>query len=588
MAIKEDSDLLSVQLYINGSATEYASIIKIRIEKGVNKISKANIVLQDGDDTLKGFVLSDSSEYLPGNEIEVKAGYKGHVKTLFKGIITSQVVSFDSQNGPSLLIECMDCAVYTTLGRKNAYYSNCTDSEIMNKIVSSYTLSGYVEATEPESKHEKIIQFGTTDWDFIRSRADINGLVIVTEDCKISLVKPAISTSPVATLKYGENILDLTIAVKSDNQLMNVEAISWDASNQAILKRKPEESALNKEGNITGKSLAEVLDANELLQSPHKLEKDALDAWANAELLKSRLSRFQGTILCNGNSEIKPNTLVKIDGVGERINGDCYVSAITHKLKDGLWFTEIKVGLQNLEGASVNALKDTGRIPAINGLQIGKVKKIDNDPAGDFRVQVTLPLIQSSEDGVWARLSTLYASNGFGNLFYPEIGDEVILGFLDDNPSAPIILGSVYSKANAPKIIPDKKNTHKAIVTRTLLSIGFDEENKAITIETPGKNKIILSDKDKGITLTDQNNNKVQLNELGILIESQKDIIIKAAHNISFSGENIDVKAIKTIDMSSSNMTSKASMAYQAEGGASAELKSSGNVTVKGAMVSIN
>ena len=118
--------------------------------------------------------------------------------------------------------------------------------------------------------------------------------------------------------------------------------------------------------------------------------------------------------------------------------------------------------------------------------------------------------------------------------------------------------------------------------------MAFDEEKKVITIKTPGKNIITLSDEDKGITLTDQNNNMVHLSDYGITIDSKKDIVIKAANNISVSAVNIAVKANSNLDLSANNITEKANMAFSAQAGASAELKASGNVTVKGAMVSIN
>ena len=67
--------------------------------------------------------------------------------------------------------------------------------------------------------------------------------------------------------------------------------------------------------------------------------------------------------------------------------------------------------LKNTEN-SIRTLQAADRIPAINGLHIGKVKKIASDPEKGFRVQVTLPLMESPNEGVWARLSTFYASSG--------------------------------------------------------------------------------------------------------------------------------------------------------------------------------
>ncbi|WP_339893725.1 type VI secretion system tip protein VgrG [uncultured Algibacter sp.] len=585
---ESSSDLLSVQLTVNGKVSN-AMIIKINVIQSINKIAKATIVLNDGSKSKEDFKLSDSSEYNPGNKIEIKAGYHSKEKTIFKGLIMSQAISIDAEEGPSLIIECKDEAFVTTNVHKNNYFLNSTDSEIINKILGNYSVSKSVDSTKV--KYEEVIQFGTTDWDFIVTRAEINGLVTLTDDGKISIKKPDLSGKSVLVLNYGDNIIEMDIAVGSQEQFESVEAISWDASSQKLIEGKSQEPSVNNQGSITGKKLANVLGANELLQSTIPLEKEALDSWANAQLLKSRLSRFQGTILCEGNADVKPNTLIELKGIGKKINGNAYVSSVSHDLYEGRWITEITVGIQKnwfAQEVPVNALKAAGRIPAMNGLQIGIVKKTYDDPAGEFRVQVTLPLIKDSDEGIWARLSTFYASIGFGNFFYPEVGDEVILGFLDDNPSAPIILGSVYSKKNIPTLTPDEKNTHKAITTRNLMTIDFDEEKKVITIKTPGKNIITLSDEDKGITLTDQNNNMVHLSDYGITIDSKKDIVIKAANNISVSAVNIAVKANSNLDLSANNITEKANMAFSAQAGASAELKASGNVTVKGAMVSIN
>ena len=581
-------DLLSVQVSVNGNVSD-AMVISIEVVKSINKIAKATVVLSDGSKAKEDFKLSDSSDFVPGNNIEIKAGYHSNEQTIFKGLIMGQAISIDSEDGPSLIIECKDEAFATTTACKNNYFLDSTDSEIINKILGNYKMSKSVDSTSV--KYEKIIQFGATDWDFIISRAEINGLVTLTDDGKISVKKTDLSGKPVISLNYGHDIIEMDITLGSEEQLSSVDAIAWDASNQKLIEGKSQEPSVNKQGSIDGKVLANVLSANALLQSAIPLEKEALDSWANAQLLKSRLSRFQGTILCEGNAVVKPNTLIEIKGVGKKINGKAYVSAVSHELQEGRWFTEITVGVQKnwfVQEVPVNALKAGGRIPAMNGLQIGIVKKTYEDPAGEFRVQVTLPLIKDSDDGIWARLSTFYASNGFGNFFYPEVGDEVILGFLDDNPSAPIILGSVYSKKNAPALVPDEKNTHKAITTKTLMTIDFDEEKKVILIKTPGNNIITLSDEDKGITLTDQNNNMVQLNDSGITIDSKKDIVIKATNNISVSGVNIDVKASGNLDMSGNNTTTKAQMSLTAQAGASAEIKASGNITVKGAMVAIN
>jgi len=57
-------------------------------------------------------------------------------------------------------------------------------------------------------------------------------------------------------------------------------------------------------------------------------------------------------------------------------------------------------------------------------------------------------MISTSDDGIWARISTLDAGKQRGTFFRPEIGDEVIVGFLNDDPRYPVVLGMVNSSAN--------------------------------------------------------------------------------------------------------------------------------------------
>ena len=81
----------------------------------------------------------------------------------------------------------------------------------------------------------------------------------------------------------------------------------------------------------------------------------------------------------------------------------------------------------------------------------------------------------------------------------------------------------------------------------------------------------MLSEDAKGISFVDQNGNKITMDDSGIAIESIKDVIIKATGDVKIDGMNINVKA---------------SVAFNAEGTATAEL-SGANTTVKGSAAAI-
>jgi type VI secretion system secreted protein VgrG len=74
---------------------------------------------------------------------------------------------------------------------------------------------------------------------------------------------------------------------------------------------------------------------------------------------------------------------------------------------------------------------------------------------GDFlSVKVKFPWDRRSagneESSCWVRVAQGWAGKGFGTVFIPRIGQEVIVTFLQGDPNKPLITGSVYNGANPP------------------------------------------------------------------------------------------------------------------------------------------
>ena len=65
---------------------------------------------------------------------------------------------------------------------------------------------------------------------------------------------------------------------------------------------------------------------------------------------------------------------------------------------------------------------------------------------------------QDDKASCWVRVSQAWAGNGWGALFIPRIGQEVIISYLDGNPDRPLITGSVYNGEQAtPVSLPSKQ-----------------------------------------------------------------------------------------------------------------------------------
>lgn len=587
----DNSNFVTFAITSGGSEIpgEY-EVTDIRIEQYVNRIAEAEIILLDGNAAQQEFKIADSYNFIPGSEIEIKLGYEGKNDSIFKGVVVKQIIKIDQSTGSRLHVICKDKCLGMAINRKNRIFTDIKDSDLISQIAGDSGLSTDITATAVQ--HKEIVQYYCTDWDFIMNRAELNGLVVTTNGGKLIAAKPDVSATPELSMTFGDDILEFEGEIDATYQYAGVEGNCWDPGSQSVVNAKAKEPTVNNQGNITGSKLADVLNSgNNQINSSVALDQDHVQVWVDSALLKSRLSQYKGSITFQGSNKARPNATIELNGLGDRFNGNAYISGVVHNLSEGRWFTEARIGLSAewfVDKHPVVAPNASGLIPGIKGLQTGIVKKIDSDPDNEFRVQVEIPILGAEGKYVWARLCSFYTGSGFGAYFKPELNDEVILGFMNDDPRFPVILGSVFSSSISPSETPEEKNNIKTLLTREGMQIKFDEEYKIITVLTPGGNTLILSDEDQGITITDQNSNEIQMNGAGIVLDSKSDLTLRAAQGVTVQGGTISINGDQSLRCSSLQVSILADTETDIRGGASCSVSSSGNMSVKGAMVMVN
>jgi uncharacterized protein involved in type VI secretion and phage assembly len=300
--------------------------------------------------------------------------------------------------------------------------------------------------------------------------------------------------------------------------------------------------------------------------------------------IDAALAGVRGHMSFQGSALAKPGALVELEGLGKRFSGTVLLSSVEHEIADGNWISRVGFGL----GPEWH-VQQPRPLAGVGSLQIGVVLKLDGDPEGEHRVQVRLPASQAATEGIWARLLQPQASSGFGSFFVPEVGDEVLLGHLNQDPSHPVVLGSPYSSRHAPPFGMTAENPIKAIVTRSRHRIEFNDADQRITVTTPAQNRLVFSDHDQSIVIQDQNGNSVKLSEAGIALDSPKDIVLTAQGSIRLAADKaISLQAKADVKLDGLNIACQAQVGVTARGNTSAELSASGQTTVKGALVMIN
>jgi uncharacterized protein involved in type VI secretion and phage assembly len=133
------------------------------------------------------------------------------------------------------------------------------------------------------------------------------------------------------------------------------------------------------------------------------------------------------------------------------------------------------------------------------------------------------------------------------------VGDEVVLGFLDDDPRQPVVLGALHSARNPPPSpveAPTESNDLRALVSRAGTRIVFDDDKPSLTIETTAdgktsgtyKNRIAIDESAKKITIEDQHGNAFVLAKEGITLTSKGNITIEASKKVVIKGKSVDIQ----------------------------------------------
>lgn len=572
----QTTDTPTFKVLVDGTPLpDTVKVMRIDVRHELNSVSSASLVISDGDPAKQDFEVSSSDTMIPGKAIELQGGYQAEDETLFQGVIVRQQVRV-RRRGPNLLhVECRDAAYKMALAPRSKYFTNVTDSALFEELISGQGLS--VEVMPTMESYQSVVQYQVSDWDFMVSRAQRLGMVCATDAGTVKVMSLPVVGTPLKTVTFGTDVFDADLEMDARDQVVQVSAYAWDMAGQGVLNAQSTDATVTTPGNLDGASLASDVGSDDYpLRHSGQVSQNQLDAWADARMAWARLAKVRGTVRVQGNLDVGLADLVDLGGFGDRFSGPGFVSGVHHRLGEGDWLTTYQIGIDptlHHERFPINALPGDGFVRPAPGLYTGIVTQLAGDPDGEQRIQVRIPVISDSDDGVWARLATMDAGDSRGFVFRPEIGDEVVVGCLSQDPDHPVVLGMLHSSALPAPIEASDDNHEKGFVSRGEMKVIFNDDEVTLTLETPNGNKVVLTDADGAIQITDENDNTVTLSSDGIALESASDIKINATGDVSIEGTNVSLTATSGLNL---------------EGSSEAKMSSSGSTEIKGSIVQIN
>ena len=242
-----------------------------------------------------------------------------------------------------------------------------------------------------------------------------------------------------------------------------------------------------------------------------------------------------------------------------------------------------------------------GREMSRFGLTLAKVTNI-TDSEKLNRVKC-LPIGgKDGEETDWCYVMSPMGGKECGLFLFPQVDDLVVLGYIDEDPHRPVVLGSYWTtETRPPYTVQDGKaqdygfKTPKKIdlavhdedkkqkVTLTLpsgpvLTLDNEDKKQKVTLSLPSGAVLSIDDGAKSVSLKDKSGNNALTMDLqggNVSLKAKSKLTLSAGSTTITleSGGNITGKGNGTVSIKGTNVEAKANTSIKLEGSAMAVLK---------------
>lgn len=583
---------------VDGSPLKEAIVdllFDIRVMQDLHAPSMATLRIGD-----PFFELLDSSSFKLGAKLEVAfPSSAGSDTTVFKGKIASVGSEQGASDRHELVVTAYDGSQVLTRTVAPISYQKMTVSDIVGKIAKTHGLSPQVK--DASDKLDYFLQVDT-DYMTLNELAARCGTEWWVDDTKLHFAKRKVESA--TKLEWGDNLRRLSARFTAAGHVEEVTVRGWDPATQKAVVGTVKRSAIA--AGDTGQNMplqSDRLSQAKDLKGAITITELQVESAAEAKAIaKSRLADLaSGELRIKGEAYGTPTVAagktVEISKAGKQMSGKFVITRVEHVFGvDRPLVSRFEAGRMGPGGlADRLAFADQTDRQTRRMFAVGTVTNA-KDPEKAGRVKVKLPMVSDKDESTWARVVTLGAGKSRGIEFMPDVGDEVVVAFLGNDPRFPVVLGSLWSKKYEPPLaepVKDDKISERMIVAASGAKLSFVEgggdKTKAVTslVHAVADTKLIM----------DKN---------GIVVEAKKDtkIVIKVGDaqvqmkgdgTINIKGKAITIKADMDVKIQGKSVLIKGDMGVKVDGGAKldlgpagAKLESSAITSIKGAMLKLN
>jgi uncharacterized protein involved in type VI secretion and phage assembly len=505
----------------------------VNIEAEVNLIPSATLVLKSKRSWGSADVQQEVSLCRPGSvlRINTKSG-----KILFCGILTQQSICL-KKGSEELKLTVKHPLQGLNASLRSQVFTETKDREILRAFCTEQKIK-INKLDGMDANHPQMVQFACSDWQFIITRLRANGVWLVPEldgSDGFSVTEPALAPKADHILEDRRKEGDFyegewTFSCQEQAKQLNVSA--WDLEKQEMCNAvKAALLPIGSDG-LNPAKLAALNTGTWWLTNSQPLTTEEQSALANGRWLAQEARSIQGRFTVKGDHKYKLGQTLTFSGFGRSVDGLALITGVQHEITQADWRTTLQIG------QSLSHDVDAGVVPGVAGVLVGVVDSYQEDPGKFNRLRVKVPALMHDDKPLWARFATPYASKESGLCFYPEEGDEVVVGFFADDPCYPVILGAMHNPKNLPPFPPSTENNQKGLVFGhgdNKQQLMFDSQKKSATLQV---NKDVLT-LHQGMQLASEQD--VTISAQNLALNAKQQVKVEGSSGVHVKGAKVDL-----------------------------------------------
>ncbi len=423
---------------------------------------------------------------------------RGEIHPLFNGVVTAVEYRYDSEGVLIYQVRGYDALYFSGKKQHVRTHRDMTVPDMARDMVGESGID--ILALDQGPVWRQLVQYRETDLDFLARTAQRSGLYFTMNRSGILEIIGLSGNGERVILTRGQDLFELSVETNDAPVLASVHAGGWDP----CLAEYHDSRATGQNGLGQDRKLVDIPVRN------------AAEAEAVARAERDRLKAHETWVrgVADGNSRLAPGVTVMIDNIHPLLQRTFVLAEVRHSLSPESGFLS--------EFSSVPP--DVRPVDSGTGATFGRITDI-GDPERLGRVRASLPSFDNVETD-WMNVVLPAAGNSKGAVLLPDVGDQVLILFLNNDPARGVVAGGVFGSSSQPE------------------DWGIDGASvKRFTLVTPGGQKITLDDGQRGIRAENHDGSYVELYPDKVTIHAETDLLIEAPKkNITVLGDTIDFR----------------------------------------------